>query len=407
MKTGQWFKSLGPGLITVSVVIGPGSIITANKAGGHFGYHLIWLLVFAAFLMVSYVLMAARVGCRSDRSILQLAAELYGRPVAVLTGISCFLVAAGFQFGNNLGVATALEGVTGIDDIWWPVIVTVITITGFFALGNLYHKLEKGMKVLVGIIVLAFIANLITTGIDLGGFFRGFVPSLPENSLGIATAMLATNFSVVAALYQAHLVKEKRWKGTDSAKIKKDAIFGVSILCMINVVILCGAAGAFREQPDIELNSAADLAGLFEALLGKFSKIIFCLGLFAAAFSSFVVNALIGGGLLADGLGLDARLDGRPAKLCTTLAMVVGSGVAMLALFMNAKPVPSIIIAQASTLLAVPICAILLLFIANNRRVMGDQRNGIWLNLLGSVGLLFLLYKGWGTMQNLWGKIFS
>ena len=205
--------------------------------------------------------------------------------------------------------------------------------------------------------------------------------------------MLATNFSVVAALYQAHLVKEKRWKGADSAKIKKDAIFGVSVLCIINVVILCGAAGAFREQPGIELNSAADLAGLFESLFGIFSKIIFCLGLFAAAFSSFVVNALIGGGLLADGLGLDARL--------------VGSGVAMLALFMNAKPVPSIIIAQASTLLAVPICAILLLFIANNRSVMGDQRNGIFLNLMGSVGLLFLLYKGWGTMQNLWGKIFS
>jgi manganese transport protein len=407
MKAGQWSKSFGPGLITVSVVIGPGSIITANKAGGHFGYDLIWLLIFAAFLMVSYVLMAARVGCRTDSSVLKLAAELYGRPVAILTGISCFFVAAGFQFGNNLGVATAMEGLTGIGEIWWPVIITALTITGFFAMGGLYQKLEKGMKILVGIIVLAFIVNLVHIGIDPGGFFRGFVPSLPENSIGIVTAMLATNFSVVAALYQAHLVKEKRWKGADSGKVKKDAIFGVSVLCMINVIILCGAAGAFRETPDIELKSAADLAGLFEALLGKFSKIIFCLGLFAAAFSSFVVNALIGGGLLADGLGLDAQLDSKPAKICTTLAMLIGMGVAMLALFLKAPPVPSIIIAQASTLLAVPICAVLLLMLANNRKVMGDQRNGIWLNLLGGIGLLFLIGNACLTCKNLYEKFFS
>ena len=38
-------RTLGPALIVASVVLGPGSILTASQVGASFGYELVWVLV--------------------------------------------------------------------------------------------------------------------------------------------------------------------------------------------------------------------------------------------------------------------------------------------------------------------------------------------------------------------------
>jgi Mn2+/Fe2+ NRAMP family transporter len=402
---GKFFKSLGPGLITASVVIGPGSIVTASKAGAHFGYSLVWLLASASIFMAAYTLMAARLGCVSDKSVLTLAAENYGRPVAIVVGVSCFLVVAGFQFGNNLGLATAMEGMTGVSGSWWPFVFTLVAMALMFGAKHLYQVLERLMKVLVGIMVVSFVANLFYTGIDLVGFAKGFVPSFPEESMGVARALFPTTFTVVAAIYAAHLVQEKRWKGRDSGTAAKDVVVGVLTLCFITMTILCGAAGAFHGTESPPLNDASELAMALEGLFGGFSKFVFCLGLAAASFSSFVVNAMIGGGMLADGLGMDRSFDKWPVKAFTSAALLIGMGVAVVLLTTGFKPVPSILLAQASTLLAVPICAVLLLLLANNKQIMGEQRNGVLLNAIGGIGLCVLLWMMWNTLWTIWGTL--
>ena len=106
-----WYRRLGPGLITAAVVLGPGSIVSASTAGARSGYGLIWMLVVSAVVMATFTSMAARIGCALDKSFLSFLAEKWGRPVAAITGISAFLVAAGFQFGNNIGVSVAMQGV--------------------------------------------------------------------------------------------------------------------------------------------------------------------------------------------------------------------------------------------------------------------------------------------------------
>jgi Mn2+/Fe2+ NRAMP family transporter len=404
----HWFRKLGPGLITASVVVGPGSIVAASKAGAHYGYSLVWLLVSAALFMAAFTLMGARVGCASDRSILTLAADRFGRWLAAVVGISCFFVVAGFQFGNNLGVATAMEGIpitSGIPAWVWPVFFTAVSLFMLFAFKNLYQALEMLMKVLVGVMVVSFVANLFYTGIRPIEFVAGFVPSLPEGSGQVARGMFPTTFSVVAALYVSHLVQEKRWKGSDSKTAGTDAMIGISMLCFISLTILCGAAGAFHGREVGELGTAGDLAQALEGLFGSASKFIFCFGLAAASFSSFLVNAMAGGGLLADGFGLSRSFDRWPVKVFTTLALLVGMGVAVAVLAVGMSPVTSLLLAQASTLLAVPICAILLLILANDRRLMGNHKNGIVLNLIGALGFCVLCWMTWNTVGSIWGRL--
>lgn len=391
----------GPALITASVVVGPGSIVTASKAGGHHGYSLVWLLACSSLFMLAYTYMGSRIGCCSDRSILTLTAEKYGRWLSALVGISSFFVVAGFQFGNNLGVATAMEGLTGVAEIYWPPIFTAASLAMLFFASNLYKVLEILMKSLVALMVISFLANLFYTGIRPAEFFAGFIPSFPEGSLPIAMGMFPTTFSVVAALYASHLAQEKKWRPEDADSAGKDAAIGIFFLFFISLTILCGAAGAFHGREGIELGSAAALSGALEGLFGSSAKFIFCFGLGAAAFSSFLVNAMAGGGLLVDGLGLDRSFDGKPVKIATSAALLIGMGVAILSLKTQFNVVTSILIAQASTLLAVPVCAILLLLLSNDRGLMGNRKNGPLINVLGVLGFLVLCWMVWNTVASM------
>jgi Mn2+/Fe2+ NRAMP family transporter len=67
----------------------------------------------------------------------------------------------------------------------------------------------------------------------------------------------------------------------------------------------------------------------------------------------------------------------------------------------------SVLIAQTSTIIASPLCALLLFYFANNRALMGDLRNRVWSNVFGGIGLLILLGLAGRTLVMVWGKVFG
>jgi hypothetical protein len=101
--------SVGPAIITASVVLGPGSILTSSRVGCDFGYQMIWVLASAGVLMWSMVALSARLGVELDGTLCEELSQRAGRPIAVLAGGSLFLVAACFQFSNNLAIFAGIE----------------------------------------------------------------------------------------------------------------------------------------------------------------------------------------------------------------------------------------------------------------------------------------------------------
>ncbi|MEC8510120.1 MAG: divalent metal cation transporter, partial [Planctomycetota bacterium] len=60
------FSRVGPGLITVCVVVGPGSIVTSSNVGAQFGFELLWVLLVAVILMLTFMTLGARLGVMAD-----------------------------------------------------------------------------------------------------------------------------------------------------------------------------------------------------------------------------------------------------------------------------------------------------------------------------------------------------
>jgi len=396
-------KRIGPGFITAAVVLGPGSILASSRAGAEGEYGLIWLLACACVFMATFTGMGARLGCALKETPLQFVAEQWGRPLAFIVGVSGFLVTAGFQFGNNIGVAVAMGEITGTPLWIWPLIFTGISMFFLITARHVYQFIERLIIVLVVVMMVSFLANLFWTGVHPARLAKGLVPRmLTDMELVIAGAILATTFSAVAAFYQSYLVQAKGWRRESTRIAITDARIGITVLGCMALVIMVSAAESLHGTGE-DFSSVGQLAQQLQGVLGSWATFIFCCGLAAASFSSFIANALIGGAMFSDGVGLDADLSGWPVKTFTSAVMVVGCLVAVATFLIGKGNTTSLIIAQASTLVAAPLCAILLFWMSSSKRIMGEMRNGWPSLIIGVCGLLVMAYLTFNLFRKVFG----
>lgn len=391
------FSVIGPAFITAAVVLGPGSISTASRMGASFGYSLLWLMVFVCLFMCCYTAMGARFGAVSGESLLGAVRRKYGGWLAVLLGVCAFAVCAGFQAGNNLGAGTAMESLTGLPVWLWAIFFTAVSLAIMLLARRTYTVIEKMMLVLVILMIAAFFGTVMKAGPTLADVLKGLVPSVPRGSFPVMAAMLGTTFSVVAALYQSYLVQEKGWKLAEYRTGIRDSITGIIVLLAITTVIIMTSAAVIKPK-GLQVHTAADMANQLKPLLGASAKWLFCFGLWAAAFSSFIVNSLIGGGLLADGLGLGRRMSGTPSKLLAGLVMLIGMTVALV---FKGTPVNLLIFLQGLTVVFVPGCALVMIVMLNDREIMGEHVNGWFANIVSLAGFAVVCLVAYGKVASL------
>ena len=399
--TRRWYRALGPGLITACVVIGPGSILTSSKVGAEHGYAMSWIVLASAVFMLTFIQMAARLGVVAKESPGQLLAARAGRWLAVLIGVSIFFVASAFQFGNNLGVHSAFEAYFEFDNI--VIIFNAVAIAFLFFFKNLYRALEKLMMGFVGLMLLAFAANLLFAKPNPTEWAQGLVPNA-IGSLDISVlGLVGTTFAIAAAYFQIYLIRQKGIRREDLPASLIDSRLGVLLMAAITLMIMGTAAAALK---GVQLGGAADVAVQLKPLFGSWGKALFCLGLFSAAYSSFIINSMVGGFVLSDGLGLGSGPEDKWPRYLTAAVLIIGMGVAMFVIKTGTKPLAAIVMAQAVTVIVAPLLAAVLLWLCNREDIMGKDRNGPLINALGGVGFVLLLVMAGNTaVYKVWPEV--
>lgn len=419
-----FLRSLGPAIIVASVVLGPGSILASSKVGCQFGYEMMWVLVLAGFLLVGMVALSARLGVVYERTACEELAHRVGRPAAALVGVTMFVVVAIFQTSNNLAVLLAVESLRGVtkgnESGFWNSAFTLLAINGFvitalYGLRSLYKGLERFMKLLVAVMIVGFAVNLFVAQPSLWKMAQGLAPSAPEeirqggwtprlvapkkddakkvfDPLEPVLGLLATTFSVAAALYQSYLVRAKGWTSSNLRQGRVDSAAGVTVLIGLSLMIMVTAAAVLHGRVSPEsLNSAIDVSASLEPLCGRSAAVLFSLGIFAGTFSAFLINAMIGGLLLSDGLGLGGTIDGKWPKRLTVLALMFGMCVALHLRTTGAPLVPLIIFAQAITIIGFPVLAIAIVYLSTRPEAVAVSPIPLWLKIAGAAGVVMSL----------------
>ncbi len=414
----RWYQRVGPGLITACVVIGPGSITTSSQVGAKYGYSTLWVVIISVVMMLTFMTMAARLGVVSGSSPGALISRHAGRWLAVMLSFGVFFIAAAFQFGNNLGIYAAMaefeQGISRVPGLrLWHLVVlfNALAISFLFVFQNLYKAVERLMMAFVGVMLISFAINLAYARPNLIELFSGMIPPIwllwspAEGGVEIDLSLLGlvgTTLVISGAYFQAYLVRQKGWGKRELSSGMLDARVGAILMMLITLMLISTAAGALR---GVQINEPRDIAaGL--TIFGTMGRAVFCIGLFSAAYSSFLVNSMVGGFILSDGLGWGSEPRKLAPRLATTGVLLVGMFVALWTIGSGSKPMPAIVVGQAVTVIASPLVAAVLLWLCNRRDVMGEDRNGWGLNLLGALGLLTLLAMAYYTaVHKVWPEV--
>lgn len=378
-------KKFGPGLLVAAAFIGPGTITTASVAGANFGYTLLWALLFSVIATILLQTMAARLALVSGQGLAPALRANINQPL--LKYLAIFLVisaigigSAAYEAGNLSGASLGLQGLFGqhTGSIWTPVIALI---SALLLYSGKYKLIERTLIFLVGVMSLVFVATMVLAQPSLGELFAGFKPSLPTDSVTTVLALIGTTIVPYNLFLHSGVIarEDTRQQEVDQAIRAHNWDTGLSVGLggLITLAIVATASVAFFGQQTGALN-AATMAKQLEPLLGTYAQYFFAIGLFAAGLTSAITAPLAGAYAVCGMLGAKDKVEDTRFKLVAIAILVFGTVVASLGL----DPVAVIIFAQASNALLLPIVCIYLLWLLNNKAVMGQYKNSWFVNLL-------------------------
>ena len=385
---------LGPGLLVTAAFIGPGTITTASVAGANFGFALIWTLLFSVIATILLQSMAARLGVATGQDLAQALRANIQTPLfkslAIFLVISAIGVgSAAYEAGNLSGASMGLIGIfpNVNPQIWTPLIAFLSA--GLLDSGK--HKvIENALIVLVILMSLVFISTLIMASPSLADILSGFTPSLPEGSITTVLALVGTTIVPYNLFLHSGVLAAKHDSKTDLQKVIKqtnvDTGLSITLGGVITLAILSTASVAFYGTNAGQI-SAANMAVQLEPLLGDAAHYFFAIGLFAAGLTSAITAPLAGAYAVCGMLGWSNDMASTRFKSVAIIILLFGAAVASLGL----DPVAVIIFAQAANGLLLPVITIYLVWLVNQKSVMGKFTNSFILNLV-TLPVLMLIF---------------
>jgi manganese transport protein len=393
----------GPGMLVAAAFVGPGTIATASSAGASFGYALVWALFFSVLATMVLQEMAVRQALVTRQGLAttlrrSFAGSWLGRVAVLLVIAAVGLGNAAYESGNIAGAALALQGIGMAARGEWALLI------GAAAAGMLflpaYRQLERVLIGLVLLMSLVFLFCAIRLAPDWSALAGAAMrPSIPAGSLTTVIALIGTTVVPYNLFLQANAVREK-WPGTVPldqalAEARGDTVLSIGLGGLITLAILStaatlyfGTAGTF---------TAEQLSTQLEPVLGPAGRYLFALGLLAAGLTSAVTAPLAAAYAVCGALGWEDSLRAPRFRWVALAVVAVGTFFAAT----GTRPIAAILFAQAANGLLLPFVALALLYLMNQRELLGGASNGWRGNALAGVVVLVTLGLGVAKLASL------
>ncbi|NCN85307.1 MAG: divalent metal cation transporter [Sphingomonadales bacterium] len=383
----------GPGMMVSAAFIGPGTVTACTLAGANFGFALLWALVFATITTIILQSFAIRIALVTQlglaEAMLKSVASPIVRTLAALLLISALVLGnAAYEAGNMSGAALGLEAING-GPLAFGIAPIIISIALFASAMLVFSKpkwIENILILLVILMSVAFLMTFLLIRPDLGALLKGFVPTIPEDGLMTAIALIGTTIVPYNLFLHAASVRE-RWNVEQLPEAQLDNRISIGIGGLVSMTILATAAASlFASGKTIE--NAVDMAQQLTPLFGSLATVTLGAGLFAAGLTSAITAPLATGYIVQE--IFKSSNSRRPFQIGALIVIASGTVASLL----GYRPVELIFVAQIANGLLLPIVAIFLLRLANNKELLGKYANGLRANILGAAILLITTALG-------------
>lgn len=391
---------IGPGAVVTAAFIGPGTVTTCTLAGVRFGYSLLWAVVFATAGTLVLQEMSARLGTVGQVGLGEALRRRFRGParvaVALLVASAIGVGNAAYETGNLLGAGLGAAAAAGGDVRAWAAALALAAALLLWT--GSYRTIERVMVGMVLVMSLVFLVTAASVGADWGALLRGAtLPRVPTGGALVALGLVGTTIVPYNLFLHASAARE-RFRGEEAlGDARADLGVAITLGGVVSMAIVVTAAAAASRGVGTA-DSAAAMARQLEPLLGRWAGVFFAAGLFAAGLTSAITAPLAAAYSLAGVFGWGTDLRHWRLRAVWGAVLLTGVGFALA----GVRPIPAIVFAQAANGLLLPLVALFLVLVMNDRALLGRAANGWLANLLGAIVVILATVLGARALLTAW-----
>ena len=413
-KIGLMLGAVGPGLFMIGYNIGTGSVTTMASAGSRYGMSMFWALVLSC--VFTYVMLLAYGKFTVVSGHTAMAAYKKYLPFGKLLAIYTILVL-------TIGELASMAGIVGIVSelinewililfdgrgLSMIIIAAVIIMSCYYLLWvGKYSLFEKFLTLLVMIMGLSFILSMFMVVPEPKELISGLIPRIPDdtNAFLIIASIVGTTCSAMVFIMRSITLAEKGWTVDNLRQGKIDALVSVSMMLLLSGAIMACAAGTLYKI-GVPVDRAVDMVKTLEPIAGRFAISVFLIGIIGAGVSTLFPIALVLPWLICDYRGTKRDIHSPMFRILGGLGLMIGLTVPIF----GGRPVWVMITSQAFQSTIMPVVTLAIIILINNKKLMGEYRAGLWLNIglfatlifafvtayIGIIGLIETLSRSFG-----------
>ena len=387
----KWLRDIGPGVLIAAAFIGPGTVTLCTIAGASFGYSLIWAIILSTFSTIVLQEMSLRIGLVTRMNLAEvirtsIKSKILNRFIILLIISSILIGNTAYEAGNITGASLGISAIINYESInYIPVFIGLISFVILYQ-GD-YKILERSLVSLVIVMSISFFITAIMTRPDITSLLKGiFKPQVNSSNLIVVLGLIGTTVVPYNIFLHSSLVSEK-WNSIEKLKVARIESF-ISILLggLVSLSIIITAASVSNQN----VTGVIDLAKGLEPLYGKFAIYFLGLGLFASGITSSITAPLAAAYVAKSCFGWNNSLKSKRFRLVWIFILITGVFVSMIKI----NPIEIIKFAQFSNSLLLPIIAIILLWLINDKNIISSKFNYKYQNIFGVFIVIISLILG-------------
>ena len=397
----NFFKVLGPGLVTGASDDDPSGIATYSQAGAGFGYSTLWTALLTFPLMAAIQGMCARIGIVTSQGLTKTIKQHYPKSVLYLMLLFSF-PAITFNIGADI------QGMGAVAHMLFPQIPVFgfsLIITGiliFIIIKYPYQKIAKILTWLCLSLLLYFIVPFMVKQ-DWSKIIKNtFIPEIQftKDFLLIFVAILGTTISPYLFFWQATMEAEdiahnKKGLVIVNKRVLKDmrvdVNFGMLFSNMVMFFIILTTGTVLYNAGIRQIDTVDQAAKALEPLAGKFTYLIFAIGILGTGMIAIPVLSGSQSYMLAETFGWEQGLTKKFKEAKGFYVTIIISLLIGLSLdFIGISPIKALVYTAILYGLISPVMIAIILHIGNNKKIMGEFTNSKLSNILGGTTLILM-----------------
>lgn len=375
---------LGPGLITAMVDNDAGGIATYSVAGARFGYEMLWVLTLTAVLLALVQEMTVRMGMVTGKGLAALIRERFSLRLTAFIMFTLLVTNFANTVSNFAGLAAGMQ-LFHVPP--WIAVPPLAVLIWWLVVRGSYKGVEK-IFLIASLVYIAYIVSAFMARPEWGEVGKALVTPSPRFDaayLALTVTIVGTTIAPWMQFYQQAAIVDK---GLDSSKIRyerADTVVGSVLMTLVAmfIVICCGAA--FFNNPEVgatTITSAEQAAAALAPVAGNNASYLFGLGLLVASLFAGSILPLSTAYTVCEAFGWESGIDRsyREAPRFYFIYTFFIAGSALLVMIPGMPLVLLMLVSQTMNGILLPIIMFCMLFLINDREIMGAYVNPTWLN---------------------------